>query len=242
MSVHEGIRPPSTLGFLLPADAETPAAPEAAPAGVSGEANLPAAAVSSRATDNGEACRADGDLVRKSLAGDRESFGRLVDRWQKRAAGLAYRLLGNRDDALEVCQEAFVRAWTHLGELKEPEKFGPWLMRAVTNRSLNFRRDRKTAVSLDDVLSAESGRWEPAVPGRAGAEPGGEFAAGELSRAARAAIDRLPEKQRAALLLFSMEGLPQQEVARMLGSSVEAVKWHVFQARRKLREELKEFL
>lgn len=236
MSVDHGIRPQS-LSFLLP-QAESAAPAVDSPAG--NPANLAPAAVSHTA-EAGEACPADGDLVRRSLAGDKESFGKLVDRWQKRAAGLAYRLLGNRDDALEVVQESLVRAWTHLAELKEPEKFGPWLMRATTNRSLNFRRDRKTAVSLDDAVPMDAA--VPALPGRAPrVGPAGELAAGELSSAARAALDRLPEKQRSALVLFSMEGLPQQEVARMLGTSVEAVKWHVFQARKKLRDELKEFL
>jgi RNA polymerase sigma-70 factor (ECF subfamily) len=242
MSMNEGIRR-QPLDFLLhTAEEAAPAAqrPTVSPAGAP---NLAESAVSNTATEATEACRADGELVRKSLAGDRDAFGRLVDRWQKRAAGLSYRLLGNRDDALEVCQEAFVRAWTHLAELKEPEKFGPWLMRAVTNRSLNYRRDRKTAASLDDALPPDGGSAEPGLPGRAPAVgPVGELAAVELSKAARAALDRLPEKQRAALILFSLEGLPQQQVAGMLGTSVEAVKWHVFQARKKLRDELKEFL
>jgi RNA polymerase sigma-70 factor (ECF subfamily) len=192
--------------------------------------------------------RTDAELVGDALAGNRGAFGQLVDRYQKRAAWVAYRLLGNREDALEVCQESFIKAWSRLADLKEPEKFGSWLLRTVTNQSLNYRRDRRGgsgALSLDDAMSGEGGGRDAqtTIPGRSvPTGPAADMTASELSRAAREAIDRLPHKQRMALILFGLEGLPQQQVAEVLHTSVEAVKWHVFQARKKLREMLRNYL
>jgi len=182
----------------------------------------------------------DAELVHRARAGDRNSFGVLVDRYQKRATSVAYRLLGNRDDALEVSQDAFVKTWERLNDLHEPGKFGAWLLRTVSNLSLNFRRDRKPTVPLPMEPSDRSD--EPRSPNRsAEAQPLAQASADELSEAAAEAMRKLPEKQRMALVLFAMEGLPQQQVADVLDTSVEAVKWHVFQARKKLREMLARF-
>lgn len=204
------------------------------------------------ASAHAEEARLDAGLVIAARGGDREAFSRLIERYQKRAAFVAYRLLGSRDDALEVSQEAFIRAWSRLEDLKEPHKFAGWLLRTVTNLSLNYRRDRRKwdAVSLDDSPDGGSAdgsgfdtreRSEPGLPGRTiPPSAPAQLAAQELADAARAAIDRLPAKQRMALLLFGIDGLPQQQVAELLETSVEAVKWHVFQARRKLKEMLKD--
>ncbi len=87
----------------------------------------------------------DGALVVKVLDGDRAAFDVLVTRYQRQAVAVSYRLLGNSHDALEVVQDAFIKAFTSLAGLQKPEAFGGWLMRIVSNLSLNFRRGRKTA-------------------------------------------------------------------------------------------------
>jgi len=189
----------------------------------------------------------DAELVRRTLAGQRDAFDELVARYQRRAASVAYRLVGNLHDGLEVCQEAFVRAYRNLDSLEDPKRFGAWLLRIVTNLSLNFRRDRAAGgprLSLDDCILDEQGSRAQilAAAPQSATRPGAELAAAELRQVVEAALAGLPGPQRTALVLFSLEQLPQKEVAAIMGCSVEAVKWHVFQARKKLRERLADYL
>src|SRR5580704_5845467 len=86
----------------------------------------------------------DGELVAQVLGGRREAFDTLIGRYQRQAVAVSYRLLGNSHDALEVTQDAFLKAFSSLATLQKPEAFGGWLMRIVSNLSLNFRRGRKS--------------------------------------------------------------------------------------------------
>src|SRR5690349_18329339 len=97
---------------------------------------------------------ADGKLVRACLDGNKAAFDQLIRRYQRQAVAVSYRLLGNTQDALEVTQDAFLKAFTSLATLQKPEAFGGWLMRIVSNLSLNYRRGRKTRsqLPLDDLL------------------------------------------------------------------------------------------
>jgi len=186
------------------------------------------------------------EAVRRARYGDRDAFAELVRLYQRRAVSVAYRLLGNVEDASDVSQDAFVRAYQRLGQLDDPSRFGAWLLRIVANLALNFRRARSTrkAGSLDDALAMPEEVQLPGSglrimrgdEGEAGALPH------ELHSAVTNAMERLPDKQRLALVLFSVEGMPQKEVAAILECSVELVKWNVFQARRKLKEWLSEHL
>ncbi len=181
--------------------------------------------------------KTDAQLVRAARAGQRAAFDELVGRYHRRATSVAYRLVGNVHDALEVCQEAYLRAFRHVRRLKDPARFGAWLLRIVTNVSLNQRRRRGWQRAKEEHLSTRGEMIEDELPGRAPAAefPGARLAAQDLARCIQAGLAALPEPQRAALILFSVEALPQKRVAKILGCSVEAVKWHVFQARRKLR-------
>src|SRR3954470_11866209 len=90
----------------------------------------------------------DGELVRQVLAGQNRAFDRLIERYQRQAVAVSYRLLGNTHDALEVTQDAFLKAFTSVSTLQKPEAFGGWLMRIVSNLSLNYRRSRKSKSQL----------------------------------------------------------------------------------------------
>lgn len=186
----------------------------------------------------------DGELVQATLAGRRAAFDELVERYQRRATSVAYRLLGNLHDALEVCQESFVRAYRNLETLQNPNRFGSWLLKIVTNLSLNFRRSRGPRLSFEDCLVSDDQSREEQVPDGPHADhrPGAQLAGRELEERIHAGLAQLPSQQRAALVLFSIEQLPQKEVAQILGCSVEAVKWHVFQARQKMKAHLAEYL
>lgn len=183
--------------------------------------------------------------VKKAQGGDADAFAELVRAYQRRAVSVAYRLLNNIEDASDVAQDAFVKAFRSLGQLQDAEKFGSWLLRIVGNLSLNFRRARslRSAVSLDGDLSADSNTPGAATKFRLVAKDDvGDGQGQELHRLIREAIAKLPEKQALSLILFSVEGLPQKQVAEIVECSVELVKWNVFQARKKLREWLAEQL
>src|SRR5436190_12728487 len=96
----------------------------------------------------------DGQLVGRVLTGERACYDELVRRYQRQAIAVSYRLLGNSQDAMEVTQDAFLKGFTSLSSLQKPEAFGGWLMRIVSNLSLNFRRSRKIRqqLPLDDAL------------------------------------------------------------------------------------------
>ena len=190
--------------------------------------------------------RPEVDWVRKAQAGNVDAFAHLVRLYQRRAVSLGYRILNNVEDARDVSQDAFVRAYRSLSQLEDPTRFGPWLLRTVSNLSLNLRRSRKSrpATSLEDAAMLSVDVRDPASgkAAVAGLEDDGGPITDELREGITSALERLPDKQRLALILFSVEGLPQREVAEILECSVELVKWNVFQARQKLKELLADFL
>jgi RNA polymerase sigma-70 factor (ECF subfamily) len=192
-------------------------------------------------------------LVRRVLEGENRAFDELILRYQRQAVAVSYRLLGNTHDALEVTQEAFLKAFSSLATLQKPEAFGGWLMRIVSNLSLNYRRGRKSRsqLPLDDLLGS-GGETAAAVDmsqnpvgsewmARSG-DPVHGLESREMGAKLQEALNQLPEKQRQAIVLFTIQEMPQKEVAEALNCSVEAVKWHVFQGRKKLRELLREHL
>ena len=191
----------------------------------------------------------DGQLVAQTLAGKRPAFDELIRRYQRQAVAVSYRLLGNSQDSLEVTQDAFLKAFTSLATLQKPEAFGGWLMRIVSNLSLNYRRSRKTrtSVPLSEILGPQGGETTESHGGgsewmSASADPVRGLEGRELGTKLKEALAQLPEKQRLAITMFTIDEMPQKKVAEALNCSVEAVKWHVFQGRKKLKELLKEHL
>jgi RNA polymerase sigma-70 factor (ECF subfamily) len=183
----------------------------------------------------------DTQLVTKAIAGQREAFDELIRRYQKQAVAVSYRLLGNTNDALEVTQDAFLKAFASIATIQKPAAFGGWLMRIVSNLSLNYRRSRKnqSQLPLDDILSgSESGQ----AKSRGSIDPVHELESREMGERLQVALGALPEKQRLAIVMFAIEQMPQAVVAEAMECSVEAVKWHVFQGRKKLKELLREDL
>jgi RNA polymerase sigma-70 factor (ECF subfamily) len=190
----------------------------------------------------------DGQLVADTLAGKREAYDELIRRYQRQAVAVSYRLLGNSSDAAEVTQDAFLKAYKSLATLERPAAFGGWLMRIVSNLSLNYRRGRKTRsqLPLDDVLGPiDSGQTE--ASGRSewmskSADPAHTVESREMGKRLEEAMKQLPEKQRLAITMFTLQEMPQKDVAEALNCSVEAVKWHVFQGRKRLKELMKDYL
>jgi RNA polymerase sigma-70 factor (ECF subfamily) len=182
--------------------------------------------------------------VEAAKRGELAAFDELVGRYQRQATAVAFRLLNNREDAMEVTQDSLMKAYDKLGSLSEPSRFGPWLMRIISNLALNRRRERalRRHASLDASQDDDEGRVEANLMDVSALEPSALLSAREVKELVSRAIDELPEMQRQAITLFCIAELPQKDVAEMLGCSVEAVKWHVFTARKKLKDRLKDFL
>ncbi len=170
----------------------------------------------------------DADLVVQAQAGDELAFSELVRRHLDRAHAVAYRILRDREDARDVVQDGFVRAWKALPGFEGRSQFGTWLVRIITNLALNrAQRDKlRGAPSLEDVA-------EPVAPAVDGA--GGGVA---LGRRVAQAIDGLPPVQRSTFILRFQEDLSVKETAERLGCSEGAVKASAFHAIRKLRTAL----
>ncbi|HEY1923120.1 MAG TPA: sigma-70 family RNA polymerase sigma factor [Tepidisphaeraceae bacterium] len=206
--------------------------------------NLPVDLVSFNTARRTIADPTDAMLVQSTLTGHREAFDVLIRRYQRQAVAVSYRLIGSSHDAIEITQNAFLKAFVNLGSLKKPEAFGGWLMRIVSNLSLNHRRARKsrTQLPLDDLLARTDRTFSDDLCAARFIDPAYQLQSAEMGRHLRNALQQLPERQRSAIILFAIEQMPQKQVARTLGCSVEAVKWHVFQGRKKLREALKDYL
>ncbi|MEE9294162.1 MAG: sigma-70 family RNA polymerase sigma factor [Phycisphaerae bacterium] len=193
---------------------------------------------------NGQAAE-DARLVEEVLSGQSAGFDALVRRYQRRAYAVAYRLLSNREDAADVAQDALLKAYQSLDQLADRSRFGSWLMRIVSNLALNYRRSRAASAmsGLDDTVEASI---DPrGADGRlltTSGTPAADRREQELKKAMAAAIADLSEPQRQSLVMSSMAGIPQKEVADMLECSVEMVKWNVFQARKALKQTLAQYL
>jgi RNA polymerase sigma-70 factor (ECF subfamily) len=169
----------------------------------------------------------DADLVRASAAGDRAAFEQLVTRHQRNVYRLCYRFVPNHEDASELAQDAFVRAYRSLGKFEGQAQFSTWLHRIAVNVCLN-RLALKTPkpAPLKDV-ERTPGREEPADA---------VMLREERAARVRAAIAQLPAKQRATLILRVYHDLPHEEIARALGGSVGAAKTNLFHALGNLRK------
>ena len=167
--------------------------------------------------------------ISRVQAGDAEAFDLIVRRYMRTAYAVAFRVLGHREDAEDVVQEAFLAALANIGSFDISRRFGPWLYRIVVTRGLNFRkaRSRRAAEPLEDagVASADAG---PA----AAAEQAG------LKDTVTTALGRLPERQRMVVQLFELDGFSGAEIAAMLGISPGTVRWYLHEARQALRRML----
>jgi RNA polymerase sigma-70 factor, ECF subfamily len=168
----------------------------------------------------------DGALVRDTLAGDPRAFRLLVQRYEDRFLRYALRVVGNREDAEEALQGAFVRAHRSLGECRDPERFGAWLHRIVANecRTKVTRSVRRLRRFVDD----EGALAAVPAPDRTGDAV--------LRVAIEDALARLPLDQREAFVLKYVEGMEYEEMAEVTGAGVSALKMRVKRACERLRE------
>lgn len=190
--------------------------------GAAGAANVRSAPVTSGSSAD------EGAVVRQVQQGDTDAFDELVRRYMRRAYALAYRLLGHREDAEDLVQEAFMTALQRIETFDVSRPFGPWFFRLLTNRGLNALQARKIR------------QVEPLAEDRAAGEasPHELLERTEVRERFRRAADALPEKQRLAVELFDVEGFSGPEIAAALDIPTGTVRWHIHEGRRALRAAL----
>lgn len=167
----------------------------------------------------------DREAVLACQRGEREAFDRLVERYQRDVYRLCYRYVNNHHDANDLAQEAFLRAYRAIGRFRGESSFSTWLYRIAVNACLSFRASRKP----------ETEELPEALPDRASGIAD-RVEREERSRRVREAVRRLPEKQRATLILKIYHDLTHEEVAGILGASVGTVKANLFHALGNLRK------
>jgi RNA polymerase sigma-70 factor (ECF subfamily) len=182
-------------------------------------------------------------LVLQAKVGDARAFGELVERYQDRLYGLVYGMVGNAEDALDVAQDVFLKAYGRISQFREDAVFYTWLYRIAVNACIDFSRRRKRnpdPYSLQDTLLGESG-FEP-VAENVYQDPFRSLVNGELGERMRMAVAALSPVLRGAFILHDLEGLSQQEVAEVLGCPLGTAKSRIQRARMELRERLRGFV
>jgi RNA polymerase sigma-70 factor, ECF subfamily len=181
--------------------------------------------------------RTDEELVARATAGDLDAFNQLVHRWERPIFALAYRTLGREEDARDVVQEAFLRAYRGLRGFKGQAKFSSWLYRITLNLCRDWMRRERRA----PIVQVPEGT-DPVDLADAHAFPGESVedlvARREMSAAVAKAMAELPEEQRTAIMLKEYQGLTFQEIADLLDCPLSTVKTRLYQGLSVLRRRL----
>lgn len=165
----------------------------------------------------------DRDLVAKARRGDVDAYNQLVSRWEKRVFNYILRLVRNREDALDLSQDVFLKAYQNLAKLDDLGRFGPWLFRIAHNESYSLlRKNRPEGEELADVAPPPGPRMLPV----------------ETSLAVSAALDRLTPEQKEAVVLKVYEGFKFEEMAEILGCPVSTIKSRLYTALDLLKQTL----
>jgi RNA polymerase sigma-70 factor (ECF subfamily) len=163
----------------------------------------------------------DADLIERTRKGDVESYNLLISRWEKRVYNYLLRILGSREDALDMSQEVFLKAYQNIRKLDDASRFGPWIFRIAHNEAYSLFRKRKP----EDELTGIERPSERAYPI-------------ELTLAATAALDKLSAEQREAVVLKIYQGFKFEEMAEVLDCPISTVKSRLYSALEILKSQL----
>jgi RNA polymerase sigma-70 factor (ECF subfamily) len=189
-----------------------------------------------------EEAKAELELVNRAREGDGSAFSALIRQYEGKIFRLAMNITQNREDAEDVLQEAFLKAYEHLDQFQGNSKFYTWIVRIAVNQALMKLRKRKTdrSVSLDeqidtgeDTVAREIAAWDP--------DPEVQYSQDELNTILTEAIDGLAPIYRTVFTLRDVDGLSTEETAEALDLSVPAVKSRLLRARLQLRDKLTRF-
>ncbi len=183
----------------------------------------------------------EAELIVRARTGDLKAFTALVESHQARAVRAAYSFTGNFEDARDLSQEAFVKAYENLSQFKAESRFYTWFYRILSNTCKDFLRKRK----VRSVITFWTGRAEDRAEQKiadVSADAGETLLNRELGEEIYRAMDRLPARQKDAFMLRYLEGLSLDEISGGMGLSVGAVKAHLWQAASKMKKYLRQYL
>jgi RNA polymerase sigma-70 factor (ECF subfamily) len=184
----------------------------------------------------------EGDLVAQARTGDAKAFSALIDKYERKIFRLAQHITQNREDAEDVLQETFLKAYEHLDQFQGNSKFYTWIVRIAVNQALMKLRKRKSdrTVSMDegidtgeDIVVREIAAWDE--------DPEQRYSRDEINQILNQAVDSLAPPYRTVFVLRDVEELSTEETAEALDLSIPAVKSRLLRARLQLRDKLTKF-
>jgi RNA polymerase sigma-70 factor (ECF subfamily) len=182
-------------------------------------------------------------LVKRLQAGDQTAFRGLFDRYNRRVFAVAFGVVKNQQDALDIVQEAFIKVHKHIRSFQGSSSFYTWLYRIVMNLAIDQVRRKRNVIELDETIKKSDAAGDGSLlPTLANDNPGRLMARRELTSQIEAALLELPEYHRAVILLREIEGLSYEEMAKVLDVPKGTIMSRLFHARRKMQESLEGYL
>jgi len=182
-------------------------------------------------------------LVQRAKRGDLAAYDELVQRYQERIYATVYHMTANHEDANDLAQEAFIKAFQALKSFKGGSSFYTWVYRIAVNKTINFLKQRRNRgqMSLDD-LDFNAGHDPDLVALISDKTPRREVNLAELQEKLNAAMQRLSEPHRLAVTLHDVQGLSHEEIAKIMDCNVGTVRSRLFYARQQLQAYLSDYL
>ncbi len=171
----------------------------------------------------------DIEIINRCLGGEVDAFGTLIERYKRAIFNTAFRMMGNREEAEDISQEAFIRIYNSLSRYNPEYKFMTWALKITTNLCLdNLRKRKAETVPIDDGFELKDGKDTPEE----------EYIRKENQLRVQKAINQLPDKYKEFLILFHHQNLSYQEIMDITGESLTIVKNRLYRARQMLKETL----
>ena len=184
----------------------------------------------------------DLELVARSQAGDTAAFNALVTRYRSRAFSMIYQMTRNEQDAWDLAQDGFVKAWKSIGRFRGQSSFYTWLYRILMNVTIDSLRRKRIAsgTEFDDQIGLRQIEPGAATAPRAELQPAEKISDQEIRTRIDAAIEKLSPEHRAAIVMREIDGLEYSEIAEQMDCSIGTVMSRLFYARKKLQALLKD--
>lgn len=177
--------------------------------------------------------------IKQVLKGDQDAFGEIVELYKDKVFQLCYRILGNRQEAEDIAQEAFIRAYVNISSFKTHLKFSTWIYRIATNLCIDRIRKKKPDYYLDAEVPGTEGLNMYSQVAAGTDLPEKEFESMELQEVIQAEISKLPEKYRSVIVLKYIEELSLNEISEILDLPLGTVKTRIHRGREALRQQLR---